>query len=1030
MPPVNDDFANRITLVGSSGSESFDGTGATFQGSEPPTYYWDGAFGDTLWYEWVATATGYFRFDTEGSDGGGALAIYTGSAIGSLTPVARMDDSYRDLTFQYPAICGFLATNGVSYKIQVRADGSTAGILRWQDFTPPVNDAFASALDLTDDNLRIDVPVNNIGCSTQGSEPDADSEFDVLVGQSPGTTNSGRSIWFKYDNSANVFGVQFHLQMKDAEGNEVMMAVWKGTTIGGLTLATIDKARTGWDDFAKGDYAVDIWDYANPGDWDNIVVTVAPGETLYVQLSGVTFDFGPDPTLADLTQWVATLNYRGQKIFYVDPTDDPGPARGSLVVTAGVSIEDKQTFLQTAPTSGVVTSPAEALSDIPASFLIQGGNIPDDGPYLIRLKYRIGGHTGTSASTQTFGAVVRVNGLIHAVESSFAVVQSHAVVNATEAYFILNGPPIRAEDYTSGNTTVDQAGRGAEYFGMKSGDVIEVCLFTNNQGANPRWLKIVSCELMQVSVGGGPGGTLDLAEVPELPLGATDWTTTGSAGAELRQSRSSQQVTKDICVTSNGDVYVVVVESVSTTYYVGVKKWNGSSWSTITTDLSGHGAPIAGGRIPSFACAIDTDGTDVFIVWGEKDGTNLSGTPNWRWRCKKWNGSTLTELGSSSGQANDTTRTLFANDAGTYETGLQCKCGPDGTLWVGFAESEDTSASPFPTCRAYLWYWNGSAWVDSLLPDPPGFTSDVFIVNEINVDPQWQLDFTFCNHLGTSDWPSAIYQAAYWDSPSTFIGREFVYQEYDGATWTNDLSFDVNDIFPPNTGEVLDSQEYLKNPLVHQGAGHWQQGISLFDDGRNVLFACASGNAPDRVLMMRMEQDGTTFTAWPSTYEQPDYLSRNDELRPDFDYTPPVSAFGGWIDPTGADALCDPEGRIWMIYDPFCFQYATMLVRMGEVGNGYGWTFGSKLNNPIGGQHDSVGFSRFVHHGGSLYVTVFSTWNTVGTLGVWLAPITDSYEAFTSTPAVDIEASGIVIALENTPYDVGQTWVRVDDPAA
>lgn len=115
--PANDNFANRIliedalpwTVVG-------DNTDATTETGEPSYGY------HSIWYEWISPSTGVYAIDTEGSTvlSDSKLGVYTGEAVDALTIIAQDDDGGTGNLSKV----GFLATEGVSYKIAVTGYGS------------------------------------------------------------------------------------------------------------------------------------------------------------------------------------------------------------------------------------------------------------------------------------------------------------------------------------------------------------------------------------------------------------------------------------------------------------------------------------------------------------------------------------------------------------------------------------------------------------------------------------------------------------------------------------------------------------------------------------------------------------------------------------------------------------------------------------------------------------------------------------------------------------------------------------------
>ena len=76
---TNDDFANRITITGSSATVIGTNVGATKQAGEPN--HAGNTGGKSVWYTWTAPTTGTATIDTLGSSFDTLLAIYTGSSV-------------------------------------------------------------------------------------------------------------------------------------------------------------------------------------------------------------------------------------------------------------------------------------------------------------------------------------------------------------------------------------------------------------------------------------------------------------------------------------------------------------------------------------------------------------------------------------------------------------------------------------------------------------------------------------------------------------------------------------------------------------------------------------------------------------------------------------------------------------------------------------------------------------------------------------------------------------------------------------
>jgi Ca2+-binding RTX toxin-like protein len=120
MAPVNDNFANRIVLNGSSISVT--GTNVDSSG-EPGEPSHGGSIPDrTVWWAWTAPASGEITIDTIGSNFDTTLGVYTGSAVNSLSTIVGNDDSIGLISQ-----VNFTATAGRTYQIAVDGFSGSEG---------------------------------------------------------------------------------------------------------------------------------------------------------------------------------------------------------------------------------------------------------------------------------------------------------------------------------------------------------------------------------------------------------------------------------------------------------------------------------------------------------------------------------------------------------------------------------------------------------------------------------------------------------------------------------------------------------------------------------------------------------------------------------------------------------------------------------------------------------------------------------------------------------------------------------------
>ena len=120
---INDLFAKRIAVEGTRASISGSNVGATAETGEPA--HAGSAGRASVWWSWRAPTTGMVTMDTFGSDFDTVLAVYTGSTIQELKPVASNDDAPSGA--QQTSLVSFKAEGGVNYAIAVDSYSAIAG---------------------------------------------------------------------------------------------------------------------------------------------------------------------------------------------------------------------------------------------------------------------------------------------------------------------------------------------------------------------------------------------------------------------------------------------------------------------------------------------------------------------------------------------------------------------------------------------------------------------------------------------------------------------------------------------------------------------------------------------------------------------------------------------------------------------------------------------------------------------------------------------------------------------------------------
>jgi sugar lactone lactonase YvrE len=128
--PANDDFANAIALPAFGQSIVLgDNTNATLESGETPVT--GAAVGSTLWWKITPTASGQVSL-VENYGGILYFYVYTGSSIGTLSPVANNNGSLG-----ISGSMGFQAQAGVTYHLMVDSNYITGGDSLSFNFTAP-----------------------------------------------------------------------------------------------------------------------------------------------------------------------------------------------------------------------------------------------------------------------------------------------------------------------------------------------------------------------------------------------------------------------------------------------------------------------------------------------------------------------------------------------------------------------------------------------------------------------------------------------------------------------------------------------------------------------------------------------------------------------------------------------------------------------------------------------------------------------------------------------------------------------------
>ena len=215
--PDNDLFANRLPFPPSTTQVRDNNIGAAKEAGERNHASLTG--GKSVWWSWVAPASGRYQVDTTGSSFDTLLAVYTGNNLSALTLVQENDgdpiDNFRISRLQIQA------TIGTEYIIAVDGNsGETGDIFLNINPVPSqaVNDAFANRAGLSGFSAR--GVASTTGASLETGEPMHAS----LTG--------GKSVWWSWKAPAS------GLCQMDTVGSsfDTLLAVYTGTALNALTL--------------------------------------------------------------------------------------------------------------------------------------------------------------------------------------------------------------------------------------------------------------------------------------------------------------------------------------------------------------------------------------------------------------------------------------------------------------------------------------------------------------------------------------------------------------------------------------------------------------------------------------------------------------------------------------------------------------------------------------------------------------------------------------------------------------------------
>jgi hypothetical protein len=226
-PPLNDDLSKAQALGGgASGEGSSSNHFATKQPGEPEHAGEPG--GHSVWFKWTAPRSGPFSLDTCLSDFeiDTVLAVYTGTAVNNLTPVAGNDDGGGSCAPR--SRLTFDAVSGTTYRIAVDSRDGADGSIALSIAARPSNDDLAAARRLSH-------------FFEQGIEGST-----RLATKQPGEPNhaapGGHSVWYSWSPTKSG---PVRVRACSFGALDTLLAVYTGSAVDNLTpVAANDEAPT------------------------------------------------------------------------------------------------------------------------------------------------------------------------------------------------------------------------------------------------------------------------------------------------------------------------------------------------------------------------------------------------------------------------------------------------------------------------------------------------------------------------------------------------------------------------------------------------------------------------------------------------------------------------------------------------------------------------------------------------------------------------------------------------------------------
>jgi uncharacterized delta-60 repeat protein len=257
-PPINDNFAAALPIVGMSNSVTGNNSGATLEPGEGLPHNSQYVFlGGSVWWYWTPTSSVFATLNTSGSSFDTDLTVYTGDSVTNLMRVADSDDLEV-----FTSAVTFSAQAGTTYRIAVYGTDASSGQVVLNLATTPFFYSPAPANDNFADAIVISGTSNVLTGSTLGATLES-GEFPRV------DVASGATVWWSFTAPAN--GV---VDLRgDGSSIPVVLSVYQGSIVSNLTNLVHNYQR---------DAGGALSDYFSSG----LKFQVNSGETYYISADG------------------------------------------------------------------------------------------------------------------------------------------------------------------------------------------------------------------------------------------------------------------------------------------------------------------------------------------------------------------------------------------------------------------------------------------------------------------------------------------------------------------------------------------------------------------------------------------------------------------------------------------------------------------------------------------------------------------------------------------------------------------------